>query len=66
MYRVQYRSGDQWVVVGRDGQTMCIGTMGQCEDWLDFRENLPQIESAYQDPEAMDFANALAPAASGR
>lgn len=39
MYRIEVLFGDRWAVVGQDGQTECVGTMRQCEDWLDFQEN---------------------------
>jgi hypothetical protein len=39
MYRIESLFGNRWAVVGDDGKTACVGTMGQCEDWLDFQEN---------------------------
>ena len=42
MYGIQIRSGKQWAVVDGCEQTMCVGTMRQCEDWLDFRDNNPR------------------------
>lgn len=66
MYSVQYRSGDQWVVVNTHGQPMYSGTMLQCEDWLDCQENLPATGPAYQRQVPADFAKMLAPAVAGR
>jgi hypothetical protein len=39
MYRIEVLFGDRWAVVGLNGQTECVGTMRQCEDWLDCQEN---------------------------
>jgi hypothetical protein len=66
MYGIQNRIGNQWVVVDTHGQTMCIGTMRQCEDWLDCRDNLPATGAASRRQEAVDFAVALAHIAVGR
>jgi hypothetical protein len=39
MYSIETLTGDRWAVIGEGGQTACVGTMRQCEDWLDYQQN---------------------------
>jgi len=66
MYNVEIRFGNQWVVVDADGQTMCAGTMRECEGWLDGRENLPATITASRRQVAAVVPSALIPIAVDR
>lgn len=39
MYRIQPVTGDQWTIVDERDESVFVGTLKQCEDWLDFQEN---------------------------
>jgi hypothetical protein len=41
MYSIERSAGNRWVVVADGERTACVGTMRQCEEWLDFQENNP-------------------------
>ena len=39
MYELRSTSADQWSVVDDDGEPVYVGSLRQCEDWLDRQEN---------------------------
>jgi hypothetical protein len=38
-YRVHSVHGDQWTIIDDRDQVVFVGTMRQCEDWLDCHDN---------------------------
>lgn len=39
MFRIQPVACEQWSIVDERDESVFVGTLGQCEDWLDFYEN---------------------------
>jgi hypothetical protein len=39
MYRIQTLSGDQWSVADESDLVVFVGTLAQCQDWLDFQDH---------------------------
>lgn len=39
MYRIQTSTGAQWTIVDEREEVVFVGTLRECEDWLDFQEN---------------------------
>lgn len=43
MYRVKQLDNESWAIVDRGDATLFVGTMRQCEDWLDHRQNMDRL-----------------------
>ena len=39
-YEVRPLEENQWAVINSDGDAVFVGRLGECEDWLDFQEQL--------------------------
>jgi hypothetical protein len=40
MYGIRILAGDQWEILDEQGIARFQGAMRQCEDWLDYRDNI--------------------------
>jgi hypothetical protein len=40
MYRIQPAAGEQWAIVDERDESVYVGSLRGCEDWLDFQENV--------------------------
>jgi hypothetical protein len=47
MYRIQSAAGNRSSIVDEEDQVRFVGTLRQCEDWLDAQENCPARESRF-------------------
>jgi hypothetical protein len=47
MYRIQSAAGNRSSIVDEDDQVRFVGTLRQCEDWLDAQENCLVRESRF-------------------
>jgi hypothetical protein len=39
MYHIRPYSADRWLIVDEENDALLVGTLRECEDWLDFQEN---------------------------
>jgi hypothetical protein len=47
MYRINSAAGNRSSIVDEEEQVRFVGTLRQCEDWLDAQENCPSQESRF-------------------
>ena len=43
MFRIQRKSDETWLIIDRECQAVFAGTLRECEDWLDQRENVDRL-----------------------
>lgn len=47
MYRIQQTTDGQWTIVDERDEVALVGTLRECEDWLDFQENAERLSAGH-------------------
>jgi hypothetical protein len=56
MFQIRHSRDDRWIVIDRHEQPVFEGTLRECEDWLDLRENEARHRAAGVAPESRFLA----------